>query len=172
MTVPGCAAPASVEIRRAVESDVAAVCAFGAVVLPAHYTPLIGADAAQELVADWWSAPATLRAVDAQALWVALDADGEIVGVGELGHIGDDPVIYKLYIGAHRRGEGIGALLIDRMIATLAPRTPRVLIEHVAANDRAAAFYERQGFVVDHVDVIDPHAPERDVVWRARELAA
>lgn len=162
---------ADVEIRLARPQEVPAICAFGTDVLPAHYGPLIGAAAAAELVADWWNPEVTSRGVAAGAVWVAVDADGALVGVGELGTAGGEPVVYRLYVAPGRRGRGFGVRLLDAMIATLPEGTPRVLIEHVAANRRAGAFHQREGFVIDRIDVVDPAARDRDVVWRARPLS-
>ena len=161
---------ADTAIDRARREDVAAICAFGAAVLPPHYEPLIGADAAAELVADWWNPRVTAEGVAAGALWVARDGRGAIIGVGELGSIDGEPVVYKLYVVADIRGGGVGARLLDAMIAEVPAGVPRVLLEHVAANRRAARFYEREGFVVDRVEMVDPSRPERDLVWRARAL--
>lgn len=157
-------------IRRARAEDVAAICAFGAAELPPHYGPLIGAAAAAALVDEWWNPRITADAVEAGLLWIVRDPTGDVVGVGEVGSLDGEPVVYKLYVAASRRGEGIGARLLEAMIATLPDGVARVLLEHVAANHRAAAFYERQGFVLDRIEVVDPAAPERDVVWRSRPL--
>jgi hypothetical protein len=132
VTVPGCAAPASVEIRCAVERRRGGGLRLRCRGAPAHH--VIEADAAQELVTDWWSAPRrSAPSTPRRSGWPRCRR--EIVGVGELGHIGDDPVIYKLYIGSHRRGEvSARSDRPDDRDARTAP--PRVLIEHVAANVR------------------------------------
>lgn len=65
-----------------------------------------------------------------------------------------------------RRGGGL------RLRRRGAPRALHASHRGRCRTGAGPAFYERHGFVVDHVDVIDPHAPERDVVWWARDLAA
>jgi hypothetical protein len=43
-------------------------------------------------------------------------------------------------------------------------------IEHFAANTRAAAFYEREGFTVRSIESSPTGRSELDVVWRACEI--
>jgi ribosomal protein S18 acetylase RimI-like enzyme len=79
-------------------------------------------------------------------------------------------VIYKLYVHPELRSRGIGPQLVDALVRQLPPGTGRVLIEHVAANERAAAFYERQGFSVDRVEPVPDGDPRQATVWRVKDL--
>ena len=96
-------------VRAAVPGDVASMCDFGEAHIRAHYAPLIGADAADAQVRDWWNEAQLAAAVEA-GLVVVADADGQLVGVGQRGRNGDDHVVYKLYVHPHYRGGGIGRL--------------------------------------------------------------
>ena len=62
------------------------------------------------------------------------------------------------------------AVAAGTVVVALPCDTKRVLIEHVAANERAAAFYERQGFRVDRVEPVAGGDPRRATVWRVRDL--
>jgi RimJ/RimL family protein N-acetyltransferase len=46
----------------------------------------------------------------------------------------------------------------------------RVCIEHFAANERAGAFYEREGFTVERIEPSPTGNPALAIVWRARSL--
>ena len=48
--------------------------------------------------------------------------------------------------------------------------TPRLLVEHLAGNHRAAAFYEREGFLYLRTDAAPNGDPAAAQVWRARQL--
>lgn len=157
-------------VRQAEMADLAAIREFGAAVIPVHYTPLIGADAADGQLRSWWTAEA-LGAAIGGGLVVVTVADGEVVGVGERGRFGDDHVIYKLYVHCGHRGRGLGPRLIDALIRHLPAGTERVLIEHFAANVRAAEFYEREGFTVLGIETASGEDRGLDTVWRARTLA-
>jgi len=181
-------ASTSPTIRDATADDVARVCAFGDTHVRAHYAPLLGAEAADAQVRHWWNPQYVTAAVAAGTLVVAEladDADDDraedggaplvgggapLVGVAQRGRVGDDHVVYKLYVAPAARGTGLGPRLLDALVARLPAGTPRLLVEHVAANSRAAAFYEREGFTVLRTD---PH-PSGDArlatVWRSRDL--
>lgn len=156
-------------IRAATADDVAAIVRFGERVIPAHYAPLIGADAARAQVDAWWSAERIAAAVADGLVALAEDA-GRVVGVAQRGRYGDDHVIYKLYLDPAARGRRLGPRLIDAVVADLPPEVARIHVEHFAANERAGAFYDREGFAVDRVEPAASGDPRRAVVWRSRPV--
>ncbi len=153
-------------IRDAAAHDIAAICRFGDVHVRAHYVPIIGEGPADEQVRRWWNEAYIAEGV-ARGQVVVADDGGELVGVGQRGRNGADHVIYKLYVHPDHRGRGIGPLLIAGLVRQLPPGTDRIFVEQFAGNERASAFYEREGFTVDHVEpgVSDALA----VVWRVRD---
>jgi ribosomal protein S18 acetylase RimI-like enzyme len=153
-------------VRDAGPGDVPAIRRFGEAHVPPHYTPLIGAAAAAEQVRRWWDETA-LGAAVAKGLVVVAEADGEIVGVGQRGA---DHVVYKLYVHPSRRGHGLGPRLLDALIAQLPEGVDRLRIEHFAANERAGAFYEREGFTVERIEPSSTGDPALAQVWRTRPL--
>jgi ribosomal protein S18 acetylase RimI-like enzyme len=56
------------------------------------------------------------------------------------------PVIWKLCVHPSRRGDGIGPRLIAAITHHLPKGTDRLRVETFAVNQRASAFYEREGF--------------------------
>jgi hypothetical protein len=90
-------------VRVGAHGDVASICAFGEAHIRAHYAPLIGADAADAQVRDWWNSTHLNVAVDAGMVVVA-DADGQLVGVSQRGRNGAEHVVYKLYVHPRYRG--------------------------------------------------------------------
>lgn len=154
-------------VRAAEPHDVPAICAFGAAHVGRHYEPLIGARAAEEQVRRWWNETEIAAAV-ARGVVVVAETGGRIVGVGQRGRNGPDHVVYKLYVHPEQRGRGLGPRLLAALIGQLPADAVRLYIEHFAANERAGAFYEREGFVVER---IEPGSTEAlGVVWRVREL--
>lgn len=158
-----------VVIRLADEHDLHAIAGFGAAVIPAHYEPIIGRAAAQEQVHLWWGRERLLAALSDGVLLIAVDAD-ELVGVAEVGMWDGDPVIWKLYVRAEHRGRGIGRALLWAAIAELPRPASRVILEHFAGNERAAAFYAHEGFVHLRTDPAPSGDPAAATVWRVLDL--
>ena len=158
-------------LRAAEHGDVAAVCQFGEAHIRPHYAPLIGAEAADQQVRRWWNEPEITAAV-ARGLVVVAEADGQLVGVGQRGRRGPDHVVYKLYVHPQHRGRRLGRRLLDAIIGQLPTDADRLYVEHFAANERAGAFYEREGFTVERIESSPTGDPALGVVWRVRRLAA
>ncbi len=161
--------PPEPAIRVAVPDDVVAICAFGEAHIRAHYAPLIGTAAADAQVRDWWNSTHLATAVAAGVVVVA-DDRGQVVGVGQRGRNGAEHVVYKLYVHPRCRGRGIGGQLLAALTEQLPSDVDRLHIEHFAANERAGAFYEREGFAVERVEASASGDPARDVVWRVRRF--
>jgi GNAT superfamily N-acetyltransferase len=157
-------------VRDAEHDDVAAICRFGEAHIRPHYAPLIGAEAADEQVRRWWNETHVGAAV-AEGLVVVAEADGQIVGVGQRGRRGADHVVYKLYVHPQHRGRGLGPQLLDALTRQLPANADRLYTEHFVANERAGAFYEREGFTVRRIESSPTEDPALGVVWRARHLA-
>ncbi len=88
----------------------------------------------------------------AERLLVVAEEDGQVVGVGQRGRRGADHVVYKLYVHPRYRGRGLGPRLIEALTRQLPADADRLYIEHFAANERAGAFYEREGFTVHRIE--------------------
>ena len=84
----------SATIRPAVRDDVEAIIAFAGDVLPPHYAPILGAEAAQSQL-DWWRRDRMEPAILAHRVHVAVD-DGAVVGVCETGEFAGEQVIWRL----------------------------------------------------------------------------
>jgi GNAT superfamily N-acetyltransferase len=157
------------ELRVATPDDVAAVCEFGEAHIRPHHAPLIGASAADEQVRRWWREPAIDAAVTG-GLVVVAEAGGDLAGVGQRGRRGADHVVYKLYVHPRHRGHGLGVRLLGALVGQLPADADRLCVEHFAANERAGAFYEREGFTVDRVEASSTGDPALGIVWRSRRL--
>jgi GNAT superfamily N-acetyltransferase/SAM-dependent methyltransferase len=162
VAVPGTEAA----IRLGTTSDVNAVADFARVVIPATYESLVGGAHAEEMLRECWGA--ALRDSLTRGLVFVTEANDRIVGLAERGTHGGEPVVWKLYVDAEHRGEGIGSRLLQLTAAEVPARSARLLIEHIAANVDAGAYCERRGFAVIGRE---PHSdPRLETVWRARPL--
>jgi len=152
-----------VVIRPATVADVAAIQSVGLVTWPPTYLPFTSPDYVLRGLAAWWSADAVLATITRDTTFVA-ELDGQVIGTATLGVLGDDRVIWKLYVVPAHHGTGAGHALMQAMLDTLPPDAP-VLVEFIDGNRGAQRFYERHGFVFDHVE---PNAQGPDQVWLRR----
>jgi ribosomal-protein-alanine N-acetyltransferase len=76
------------------------------------------------------------------------DGDGTpaVVGYGGLIAYDDEAHIATLGVAKERQGEGIGARLLDELLAEADRRSPVVLLEVRADNEVAQGLYRRRGF--------------------------
>lgn len=155
-------------MRLATTEDAEAVCAFGAAFIPAHYGPLLGAEAAQAQVTRWWT-PERMTLAAREGRMMIAEVEGELVGVAEWGMHEGSPVVWKLYVHPSHRRRGIAPRLLQAIIETLPEGTERLRVEHFASNRGAGAFYEREGFT-EVGTVEDPMSPAMNIVWRELTL--
>jgi ribosomal protein S18 acetylase RimI-like enzyme len=156
------------DIRRARSSDVEAIVAFGSEVIPPHYAPILGSAAARDQLV-WWTVERVTSAVEVGRVHVAV-VDKAVVGVIEIGEVGGEHVIWKLYLAPQFRGCSIGVDLLHEAIASLPAEAEALLVEHFAGNARARSFYEREGFSVVRTEPSTTGHANAAVVWRRLEL--
>ncbi len=159
----------TVQVRQAEAGDVDAIVAFGSAVVVAHYTPILGAVAAQAQLT-WWAPQRMSSAVKAGRVHVAVATRNTIVGVSETGELAGEQVIWKLYLASDFRGRSLGVELLRRAVAALPSETDHVLVEHFAGNERAGAFYDRERFTVVNTDPTSGGDPNAAVIWRRLDL--
>jgi ribosomal protein S18 acetylase RimI-like enzyme len=143
--------------------DAAALRALGEAVVPATYGRLDPAYAAM-MLERWWATDRLAASLETLPHVVA-EADGELVGVANLGHRDDRWVMWKLYVHPDQQGRGIGGRLLAEIVDLV--EGDALWLEHVDGNDAAAGFYRTQGFVeVERV----PQPPYPDDVWMRKDL--
>ena len=97
---------------------------------------------------DTWTAAMyrdELRQGDTRHYLVAENATG-VVGWAGLIAYDDEAHVSTIGVARQRQGEGIGARLLDALLAEADRRSPVVLLEVRADNDRAMDLYRRRGF--------------------------
>jgi len=97
---------------------------------------------------DTWTASMyrdELRHTDTRHYLVAVDGAG-IVGWAGLIAYADEAHVSTIGVTRNRQGQGIGGRLLDALLAEADRRSPVVLLEVRADNERAIGLYERRGF--------------------------
>ncbi len=134
-------------VRLAVEADVEAIRAVGVATWPATYEPLAGPEYVAHGLERWWSAEAVRDSILRGGVFVA-ELDGVAVGMASVGERDGAPYLWKLYVLPDRHGIGAGSALLDAVIESLPAGSPRLGLDYVDGNERAAAFYRARGFRV------------------------
>ena len=103
----------------------------------------------EELFApDTWTAAMyrdELARTDTRYYLVAEDGD-RVVGYAGLIAYDDEAHVATIGVAGDRQGEGIGAQLLDALLAEADRRSPVVLLEVRADNEVAQGLYRRRGF--------------------------
>jgi ribosomal-protein-alanine N-acetyltransferase len=86
-----------------------------------------------------------LARTDTRHYLVAVDGD-QVVGYAGLIAYPEEAHIATIGVTATAQGKGIGALLLDTLLAEADTRSPVVLLEVRADNEVAQALYRRRGF--------------------------
>jgi [ribosomal protein S18]-alanine N-acetyltransferase len=97
---------------------------------------------------DTWTASMyrdELRRTDTRYYLVA-ENGGAVVGWAGLIAYGDEAHVSTIGVARGRQGEGIGARLLDALLAEADRRSPVVLLEVRADNEVAQGLYRRRGF--------------------------
>ena len=97
---------------------------------------------------DTWTASMyrdELRHSDTRHYLVAQNGEGIVGWAGRTAY-DDEAHVSTIGVARDRQGQGIGARLLDALLAEADRRSPVVLLEVRADNERAIALYERRGF--------------------------
>lgn len=134
----------TVTVRQATDADVAAIVDVGHRTWPATYEPFTGPDYVARGLATWWSVDAIRRGLANTV--VAQDESGTIVGMASYAPDGVHLILWKLYVLPEAQGGGAGTALLRKVVGDSECHYDAVRLEYLEGNDRAAKFYERNGF--------------------------
>lgn len=146
-------------VRRACDDDVDRVRYVGASTWPATYGALKGARYVMEGLDSFWSADAIRASIDAGNIDVAETPHG-VVGMIEVEDLGDDLVMWKLYVVPAEQGSGLGRALVGAAKDRARERGRDLLTEYDPDNSAVGGFYAREGF-----ERTEPPWPGTDAVW-------
>jgi ribosomal protein S18 acetylase RimI-like enzyme len=143
-------------VRRASSDDLPALGRLGALLVQTHHEfDSQRFLAATTLTAEGYASFLRSQLADPDVVVLVAEIDGHVVGyafgaiegVDYLSLRGPAGVLHDLIVDAEYRGRGIGRLLLDEMVSTLASRgAPRIVLSTAERNTSAQRFFERLGF--------------------------
>ena len=84
----------------------------------------------------------------ASRYWIATDDSGDVVGYGGAKVGGDQADVMTIGVRAHARGQGIGAMILDALLAWSREAGAReIFLDVRPSNEGAIHLYETRGFV-------------------------
>ena len=84
----------------------------------------------------------------ASRYWIATDDSGDVVGYGGAKVGGDQADVMTIGVRAHARGQGIGATILDTLLAWSREAGAReIFLDVRPSNESAIHLYETRGFV-------------------------
>ena len=84
----------------------------------------------------------------ASRYWIATDESGDVVGYGGAKVGGDQADVMTIGVRAHARGQGIGATILDALLAWSREAGAReIFLDVRPSNESAIHLYETRGFV-------------------------
>ena len=84
----------------------------------------------------------------ASRYWIATDDSGGVVGYGGAKVGGDQADVMTIGVRAHARGQGIGAMILDALLAWSREAGAReIFLDVRPSNEGAIHLYETRGFV-------------------------
>ena len=84
----------------------------------------------------------------ASRYWIATDESGDVVGYGGAKVGGDQADVMTIGVRAHARGQGIGAMILDVLLAWSREAGAReIFLDVRPSNEGAIHLYETRGFV-------------------------
>lgn len=134
-----------ITIRPASPEDADSVRYVGTVTWPATYGVDKGAAYVMSGLDEFWSADAILSAIESGNIHVAESTSG-IVGMLHVEELGEDLVMWKLYVLPDNQRHGIGRMLVQVAKDWARAHHKGLLTEYEPSNERVRGFYLREGF--------------------------
>lgn len=140
-----------VTVRRADIADSALLAALAYEIWTEHYTPLIGADQVEYMLAQFQSEAAIRRDIGQGYVYDIAFVDSSACGYSATRNDGDSHFLSKLYVRKNCRGRGIARILVDRAVQRAREDGAKALrLTCNKHNSGSLAAYARMGFnVVD-----------------------
>jgi len=143
---------AGLRVRPAMADDAPRITEIGAAAMRVQYAGPVDPIAVDSAIAQTYSHGAIahcieLRSQTPSAEFLVAERHDNVVGYLHVDCFGPEPELHRLYVDADQRGGGVGALLMDELHAKISD--PHYMLLVVAGNDRAVAFYQRQGLRIE-----------------------
>lgn len=148
-----------ITLRLATLADIPKIQEVAEITWPISYREIISPEQIRYMLDLMYSAEKIEAAINdpSQAFWLA-EEDGKVVGFCGIEHGYPEAGItriHKLYILPETQGSGLGKMLIDQVKDQAKINGNGTLHLNVNKGNKAVGFYQKNGFVTDHEEVLD-----------------
>jgi ribosomal protein S18 acetylase RimI-like enzyme len=162
-------------VRPATEDDVDAVHRVATAAWHAAYDEVIGADAVDRKLADWYDPDLLADSVTREeGYFLVAEDDGDVIAFASGGPSDEayaDAVLARIYAGPDRWGDGAGTALLDALTDRLvADGHDDIWLAVMADNDVGVSFYRARGFEVIEERAVELAGQATDDYVMARDL--
>jgi diamine N-acetyltransferase len=144
-------------VRFADTEDVNSIGFLAHQIWPATYGAILGTAQLQYMLEMMYSPAALRKQMQQQHVFIIAELAEEPVGFASFSKI-DEPGIFKLhklYVSTAIQGRGLGKALLNAVLEEIQTRGAKYLQLNVNRNNKATAFYGKQGFTVIKEEDID-----------------
>lgn len=148
----------TLRINAATVADLPQIAALAAVIWHQHYPSIITVEQIDYMLARMYSLPQLLQDQATGVRFDQLLLDDQLAGFSAHGPIAEPQTgkLHKLYVLPARHGQGLGLALLQAAEARgRAEGWNHLILQVNRRNDKALAFYRRNGFVVRECTVLD-----------------
>lgn len=154
-------------VRPAEPADVEAIQSIARQSWHAAYDDILGTEAVDDVVDEWYKRSKLETAIRDEAVFVA-----ESSSIDGFAHVGpgdgsDTMELRRIYVHPERWGEGFGSQLLERVEKwCLSADRTRLRLAVLADNEVGIEFYERNGFTAqEHWEGEIANVPVEDIVY-------
>ena len=148
-----------ITLRLATFADIPTIQEVAEITWPISYREIISPEQIRYMLDLMYSQTKLKSAINdsTQAFWLA-EEDGKVVGFCGIEHGYPEAGItriHKLYILPETQGSGLGKILMDQVEDQAKINGSGTLHLNVNKGNKAVGFYQKNGFSVDHEEVLD-----------------
>ena len=147
-----------IAIRFAGPEDISIIGFLAQEIWPLTYKEILSEDQLQYMMDRIYSPESLMNQMLGQKhIFLIIEEDEEPIGFASYSLIDEQGIykLHKIYVLPNQQGKGLGKLIIDFIVADIAPSGAIALQLNVNRYNKARFFYEKIGFVVIREEDID-----------------
>ncbi|MEO5641842.1 MAG: GNAT family N-acetyltransferase [Bacteroidia bacterium] len=144
----------STSLRKASSADILQIATLAEKIWRAHYTPIIGKEQVDYMLAKMYSAESLLEQQQSGQQFFLAQLNGRPIGYISVSAKGNDFFLHKFYIDMTEQGKGYGKLFFAELLSNF-PELKTMRLQVNRMNYKTINFYFRLGFIIEEAKDFD-----------------